>query len=199
MENELSTAITKRLINDDISALGELYDILGKKIYNRCSFILKNDAEAADAMQDIFLKAFARIQSISDPGKIEPWLNTICYNHCMDILRKRSKERTEEFTEDHSQKTENIIEELDRISESEEAKAQLNEIIEELNEMERLILVMHYWEGYTVQEIAENLDLGLSAVKMKLVRSRDKMKQSLLDKGYSHGIELTIFLILFLI
>ena len=65
--------------------------------------------------------------------------------------------------------------------------------------MERLILVMHYWEGYTVQEIAENLDLGLSAVKMKLVRSRDKMKQSLLDKGYSHGIELTIFLILFLI
>ena len=199
MEIEIPENLVVRLKNEDISALGELYDILGKKIYNRCSFILKDDALAADALQDIFMKAFSRIQSIKENSKVEPWLNTICYNHCMDILRARNKHRKQEFEEHHSTDTDSLLESIDLLNESEALKGQLQEVIDDLSEVERMILVMHYWEGLSVQEISEQLDLGLSAVKMKLVRTRDKMKESLNNKGYDHYIELSVFLILFLI
>jgi RNA polymerase sigma-70 factor (ECF subfamily) len=199
MEKEISADLVARIKNDDLKALGELYDLMSKKIYNRSYFILKDEGLAKDALHDIFLKVLKQIKTISDDGKIEQWTNTICYNHCIDILRKLNKIQTNSLDDNNINYVSSLIDDVDNTTASTDIQAELQLALDQLKEEERLIIVLHYWEGFTVKEIAEQMGIGQSAIKMKLVRTRDKLKTTLDSKGITNTIELFMFFILFLI
>lgn len=186
-----------RLKNQDVKALGELFDLLGTSIFNRCMFILKDRMLADDATQDIFLKAFMRIKTLKDQTKLESWVNTICYNHCMDLLRQKKYYSDNEPSEIHDFEENSILEDIDRLQKEEKIQESLQELLSELKEIDRLVIVMHYWEGKTLAEISEELNIGLSAVKMKLVRLRDRLKSGLHQHGIDGIIELAVLFILF--
>jgi RNA polymerase sigma-70 factor (ECF subfamily) len=196
MEFEL---IVERLKNDDIHALGELYDLLSKKVYNRCLFILKDQMAAEDATHDIFLKGFQRVKTLTDASKIEGWLNTMAYNHCMDILRKKQKLKVSVINEESTEIDSELLFDLEKYSEDEAIQLKLKELISELKEVDRLVLLLFYWEGKTVREISDDLGLSQSAVKMKLVRVRDSLKVNLNNSSVKHMLEILIFAMLSLI
>ncbi len=196
MDTEINTDLVVRLKKDDISALGELYELLSKKIYNRCLFILKDQGLAEDATQEIFLKAFARVKTLKEDSKIEPWLNRMAYNHCIDKIRKIKKEKTVENQIETETELVDFLSELDEVNESEYYRKQLKAQIDLLSESERLILILYYWEGLQVSAIAEQLNLGESSVKMKLSRSRSKLKDQLAKKGVNHALEIGLLIIL---
>lgn len=198
-DHEELKSVVARLKNEDVHALGEVYDLLSKKIYNRCFFILKDEALAEDATHDIFLKGFKRIQTLSDPMKIEGWLNTMAYNHCMDILRKKQKIKTTDITEIVAITESALLDDIQTYSENEEVQNKLKQLIDELKEIDRLVLLLFYWEGKSVKEIAEDLDLGQSAVKMKLSRVRDSLKGELENSSVRNLLEIFIFAMLTLI
>lgn len=199
MEKDISAALVTRLQNEDTNALGELYELIGKKIYNRCLFILKDSDLANDALHDVFLKVFGRIKSIKDNTKLEAWTNTICYNHCMDFFRDKLKEKESNLSSEIHEYSENLILTIEAYKHSEDLNANLKSALNDLKEIDRLILVMHYWEGQSISEIADALDLGESAVKMKLSRSREKLKTNLKNNGHTQLLELLIFAILNLV
>jgi RNA polymerase sigma-70 factor (ECF subfamily) len=196
---EIDDKLIVRLKQDDLSALGELYELLSKKIYNRCFFILKDQGLAEDATQEIFLKAFNQVKSLKENSKIEGWLNRMAYNYCIDQIRKNKKEKTENAQVESNQELVDFVEELDQITESEEYQAELKKELDKLSESERLIIMLYYWEGLQVSEISEQLNLGESAVKMKLSRTRTKLKDRLTEKGVTHSLEVSILIILNLI
>ena len=196
MQTPIDPELVQRLKCDDLSALGELYELLSKKIYNRCFFILKDQDLAEDATQDVFLKAFSRVKTLKDDAKIEPWLNRMAYNYCIDKIREIKREREEVNQVESREQLTDFIDELEEISESQRFVAELKAEIELLSESERLIIMLYYWEGLQVSEIAAQLELGESAVKMKLSRTRTKLKDRLSKKGVNHTIEVGIFLML---
>lgn len=186
-----------RLKNQDVKALGELFDLLGTSIFNRCMFILKDRMLADDATQDIFLKAFTRIKTLKDQTKLESWVNTICYNHCMDLLRQKKYYSDNEPSEIHDFEENSILEDIDLLQKEAKIQESLQELLSELKEIDRLVIVMHYWEGRTLSEISEELNIGLSAVKMKLVRLRDRLKSGLQQHGIEGIVELAVLFLLF--
>lgn len=199
MLEEPTEELILRLKNQDIKALGDLFDILGSSIFNRCMFILKDKVLADDATQDIFLKAFNRIKSLKDQSRLESWLNTICYNHCMDLLRQKKYYTENEVIEDYNFEENTILEDIDRLQSEKEIQESLHELLSELKEIDRLVIVMHYWEGKTLAEIAKELNMGLSAVKMKLVRLRDRLKSGLQQYEINGVIELVVLFLVFFI
>lgn len=197
MDSIISEDIVNRLVNNDIGALGELYEILNKKVYNRCYFMLKNKGLAEDATQEIFLKVFKQIASLKESDLLEAWINRMTYNYCIDHFRKTNKLKESQLLDSHDPvSATNFLEEIERISKSDSLKSAVKKEIENLKEVDRLVILLHYWEGKSVNEIAEELDLGASSVKMKLSRSRSKIKESLEKQGFDHTLEIAVFILL---
>lgn len=178
MQNVDYTDIINRVKKNEVQALGQLYDGLNKLVYNKCLFILKDSELAKDATHDVFLKAFQKIDQITDPKKIEGWISRIVYNHCIDYFRSQKKlnDETEEFG--YSLEKQDILT-WDKDDDLHTNTKILKQEIEKLNDTERLILVLYYWEEMSVNEIAESLNIGLSSTKMKLLRTRTKLRDNI--------------------
>ena len=109
-------------------------------------------------------KAFAKISTLRQKKYAKTWFIRILLNECYAILRKRNRE-----TIYHEE-----------ISKEEMAQHEYSDLYQKLMELEieyRLPLVLYYLNQYTVKEISQMLNLGESAVKMRLSRGRKKMRQ----------------------
>lgn len=191
--------LVERLKQENVAALGELYELYAKKIYNRCYFILKNKALAEDATQEVFLKAFQNIKSLKDPNSLGGWINRMAYNFCIDFIRKEKKNKQAESNIENFEQLTDFLTEMDTINQEKEIQKAVLAEIQLLTETERLVILLHYWEGTSVAEIAQQLNMGDSAVKMKLVRTRTKLKDRLKEKGINHSLEVSILMMLQLI
>jgi RNA polymerase sigma-70 factor (ECF subfamily) len=183
-----------KLINDcllgDESAFSEVMKRYANKIYSFVVRMIGYSAEADDAVQDVFMKAFSNLNQYDNTrAKFSTWLFTIARNHCVDILRKRKRvysldtiyEDTEGYFEPVDNKR-NVEELLDKKMQVEFIEKE----IEEMREDYREILLLRYIEGFSYQEISEILDIPLGTVKTNLYRAREHLKDRLIDKevGY---------------
>ena len=137
-----------------------------------CLRYFRNSEIAEEITQESFLKAYNYLKKLEDPAQFKSWVLRIASNLCTDRYRKikRRKEIQEQ-----------VEKELDIETGQEAAvpeKAELlMEALEQLNEKDREIILMHYFSDLSIREIAVELSLGESAVKMRLSRVRDKLSQ----------------------
>ena len=144
--------------------LGEMIINGTDEFYRTAKSILKEDADCQDAVQEAVSKAFAKINTLRQEKYAKTWFIRILLNECYAILRKRNRE-----TIYH-----------EKISKEEMAQHEYSDLYQKLMELEieyRLPLVLYYLNQYTVKEISQMLNLGESAVKMRLSRGRKKMRQ----------------------
>ena len=156
---------------------GELYRRYSPKVFGKCLTMLGNDAEAHDAVQDVFERVLTRIGGFRQDAQFGTWLFSITNNHCIDRLRRRKRRRvvTTEISDEHlpdeggDDADDNWLEE-----QSPEA---IRYILERLSELDRAALVLMYMDDMSVREIAAHLDLQESATKMRLKRARDRARK----------------------
>ena len=144
--------------------LGEMIIEGTDEFYRMAKSILKEDADCQDAVQEAVSKAFAKINTLRQEKYAKTWFIRILLNECYAILRKRNRE-----TIYHEE-----------ISKEEMAQHEYSDLYQKLMKLEieyRLPLVLYYLNQYTVKEISQILNLGESAVKMRLSRGRKKMRQ----------------------
>ncbi|NJO88909.1 MAG: RNA polymerase sigma factor [Chloroflexia bacterium] len=160
----------------DRKAQFELYKQYSKAMYNTSFRILKDSAEAEDAMQDGFLKAFQNIDTYSGTVSFGAWLKRIIVNTSLDALRKRKVE-----FEDISELNLKIPEE-----ETSEDEEELNLKIEKVKEAMlllpdgyRVVLSLYLLEGYDHDEIAEIMNVSSSTSRSQLARARKKLLELL--------------------
>jgi RNA polymerase sigma factor (sigma-70 family) len=158
-----------------------LFDILYRryagKVYSKCISILKDDALAQDAMQDIFTKIFLNLSKFGEKSQFSTWVYSIAYNYCIDFLRRKKKERDLFTDESHIQNAGEPVEEDNNESILEIEATKLERILEELPKDDRIILLMKYQDDFSIKEIAESLDKTESAVKMKIKRAKEKVQR----------------------
>ncbi len=150
----------------------ELYDRYVDKVFRKCLSFVKNEAQAEDFTHDIFLRLVLKIGSFKEHAKFSTWLYSITYNYCMDQIKniKKQAETTLDENFDLEQEYDN--------SELVEIQAQdLKKALQEIDPNERAILLMKYQDDFSIKEIADTFNISESAVKMRLMRTKEKLRK----------------------
>lgn len=145
---------------DDITRTVHEY---GDMLYRICILSLKNFADAEDVVQDTFITYMMKSPDFSSEAHKKNWLITVSVNKCKDMLRRRCRQ---------ADQSEQIIE---SIAVEEDCSGVLDALLE-LPEKFRLVMSLHYVEGYKVEEISRIIGRSTSAVKMRLQKGRKLLK-----------------------
>lgn len=155
-----------------------LYERYEKKVYFKCISMLKNQSDARDLTHDIFIKVFTKIDQFKGKSKLSFWIHSIAVHACLSFLKNKNKVRQIIVSEEQAELG-NLADDGDEALYSKmliEIKLQdLERLMGKLKEEHRLVLIMKYLDGMSINEIAEILNIGISAVKMKLKRTREKL------------------------
>lgn len=139
-------------------------------LYRLCYSILLVREDAEDAVQDVFLKYYRKQPTFADEDHEKAWLIRVAVNHCKDILRRRKLREFIPFSE---------VEELLAEKEAEADDSGVLQALFELTDRYRIVMILHYLEGYPVKEVARLCGISQSAVKMRLSRGREQLKERL--------------------
>ena len=153
----------------------EIYERYVNKVYRKCYSFVYNQEKAEDFTHDIFLKLILKIGTFKETSKFSTWLYSITYNYCMDQIRAGRKRNETGMQENIDLMDEEEGSELDFQA------VEINRSMEQMAADERAILQMKYQEDFSIKEIAETLKISESAVKMRLMRSKEKLRKIYLE------------------
>ena len=137
--------------------------------YHVAKSILPNDADCSDAISEMILKGYSKLDKLKDESSAKAWLVRILINECYNIMRAP---RIDEIPENYEAESGYYI--PDR-----EEYGDLYAALYELPDKLRTAMVLYYMEGYQISEIANMLSCTQSAVKNRLLRARKQMKEML--------------------
>ncbi len=155
-----------------------IYERYAAKVYSKCIALLKDEAMAKDATQEIFMKVFLNLAKFGEKAKFSTWLYSITYNYCIDYLRK--KKRKGDLFSDEMEKAPDL--EDDEVSDKVLLELKVDQLRKVLNLIpadDKYVLLMKYQEDLSIKEIAEVLNKSESAVKMKIKRAKSKAQLAL--------------------
>lgn len=135
----------------------------GSSLFRLCLFMLKNEADAEDVIQETLLKYLQKAPAFASADHEKAWLFRVASNVCLDLLRYQKKHPTEELD----------------VAQYLPSKTETPEILESLlalPEKYRLVLILYYVEGYRINEISKIIGKSPSAVKMRLQKGRKLLK-----------------------
>ena len=148
-----------------------LYNRYVNKIYHRCLSLTKDTAQAEDFTHDIFLRVFGNLGRFQEKSAFSTWLYSISYNYCMDQLRLANRTTTITLDQEHDHLAE---------TETDPVHGQLQQlafVMKGISAEETQLLRLRYEEELDIKLIAQRLNLSESAVKMRLKRTRDKLRR----------------------
>ena len=158
------------------SVFGILYDRYAQKVFSKCIGFAESRDIAEDLTQDIFVKLYLNLKKFRGESKFSTWLYSFTYNHCVNysklVLKKKRNVQSldEEFFDGGDIEDEVSDEEIFAMN-VEKLRISLTKIDPE----DKIILLMKYQDDKSIKEIATMLDLGESAVKMRLHRAKKKI------------------------
>lgn len=170
---------------------GELYGRYSDKVYSKCLSLLKNEAAAQDAAQDVFLKIFLNLSKFNKKSRFSTWVYSITYNYCIDYLRRKKKEKTI-LTDDENEK-DPVEEEVDDKEILEMEIERLAYILDKIPEDDKMVLLMKYREDLSIKDISKAFNKSESAIKMKLKRAKNKVRK-LYNESFDEMVASLIFL-----
>ncbi|MBQ3545814.1 MAG: sigma-70 family RNA polymerase sigma factor [Lachnospiraceae bacterium] len=169
----------------DSKAYEDLYNMTKDSAYFVALSITKNEQDAMDILQDSYIKAFNNLSTLRQPEVFDSWLNRIVANNSKKYISKNKpllfgdiSNDIPNLYEDESKKSDNTPHE---IIDNKETSRMVMDIIENLSEDKRLIVIMYYYQEMLVKEISETLDLPVTTVKYKLLAARQDMKKDILN------------------
>ena len=176
--NKLSDEeLVKTIVSSNDTLLFEiLYDRYAKMVYNKCRGFSKRDDEAEDLAQDIFLKLFVKLKTFKGNSKFSTWLYAFTYNHCVNYINRNTAKKIEKQSVDatHIEDSGYSIEDNDNdINQLKVEK--LKEALELITPEEKMILLLKYQDYLSIKELTDILDIGESAVKMRIKRAKEKL------------------------
>lgn len=154
----------ERMTESDFLALFESHHNM---VYRLAYASVRSAVDAEDITQTVFLKLLKNKNPIA-PGKEKAWLAQVTVNACRDLQRSFWKRHTEPLDES--------------IPCSDPEESALLEAVGRLPDKSRVVIHLHYYEGYNYEEIAEILHIRPSAVSMRLHRARNQLRSCLKEE-----------------
>ncbi|WP_298904719.1 RNA polymerase sigma factor [uncultured Psychroserpens sp.] len=173
------TILINRCKKGDEKAMMQIYDLYCDAMYQiACRYLNKEDAK--DAMQDSFLKAFAKLESFKEDYTFGAWLKRIVIHQCIDELKKKRLAFTDSDIANLTIEDESNGWDFD----TEISKEQIKAAIEKLSNKHQVVVKLYLIEGYDHDEISKILDIPVKTSRTHLRRGRLKL-QELLKTHYN--------------
>ena len=179
-------------MDEDLDVIGQVragkiqaYALLVRKYQGRvrgyCLGTLGNAAEADDAAQEVFIKAYRGLGGFRGGSSFSTWLYRITVNHCRDLLRSAGRGKTESLDALREEEGEPFEARLATAppAGTGEREQQVREALARLPEVSREALVLREVQGLSYSEIMETLGCSLDAVKGRLRRAREELETKL--------------------
>ena len=162
--------------NGDRLAFNHIVEEYQQPIYNLCYRMLENGDEAEDAAQEVFTRAYFKLDSYVETHKFSTWLFSIASHYCIDRLRKRRFQLVswDDLAPWHLFAGQDASQPERALLEA-EAVREVRVLLDALPPDYRAVIILKYWRSMSYQEIAETLETTVSAVKSKLFRARKMM------------------------
>ena len=157
------------MIPDD-TRIENIINLYGDLLYRTGIMILGNPQDVQDVLQEVMLKVLQKMPEFHDSEHEKAWLLRVTINLCKDMLRFR-------FRHQYIQIDELEIEAVDT-----DDRQLLQEIIQ-LPPRWRIVLILHYVEGYSLKEIADILSVSENAVKKRMQRAKNALRAKLEEGG----------------
>lgn len=167
--------LVRKARRGDKEAFISLIEMQKHSMYKVAVGILKNDADAADAIQDTILSCYENLRNLREPKYFQTWITRILINHCNRILAERKKVVPVEGFLESEQNMYGAGAEKNA-TENEE----FLEMLGQLEERYRVVLLLYYVEEFSIKEISEILKTNENTVKTRLARGRGVFKKAYL-------------------
>jgi RNA polymerase sigma-70 factor (ECF subfamily) len=182
-----------RLKNGDMLAFDQVYELYSHKLFSFVFKILKNEAEADDIVQEVFVKIWESRWSLVDFKLLNSYIFTIAYNHSIDHIRKRiSNNKYLEHLKNSAvvNFTPTIISQI----EFNELHNQVEKLIANLPERQKQVYLLHREEGLTYPEIAEKMGISKNTVENHMVKALKYLRQNIDNSLLINTLFVSLFL-----
>ena len=180
-------ALSRRVTGGDVAAFELLMRRYNQRLYRLARSMLRDDAEAEDALQDAYLSAYESMASFRGEASLATWLSRVVSNQCLQRMRRSARRNTivpmvslggPDEEEHHAMPTpEN--EAPDRLLARAELRAVLERKLDELPESYRTVFVLRSVEELSVEETAQCLNLPEATVRTRHFRARSLLREAL--------------------
>lgn len=183
--------LVEKIKKGDNKSFEKLYKLTEREVWFTCISFLKNETTAQDIMQETYITAFLKIQSLEKSSQIRSWLNRIAVNKCKNYLKGKGEiQLDDEIFENQAIVDERISIPEEYISDKAKREIILSIMQEVLSDVQYQTVIMHYFNEMTVDEIAEVFECSRGTVLSRLNYSRAKMKTAIEDYEKKSGDKL---------
>ncbi len=169
--------VSKIVNTKDSTLFAQLYDRYAPLVYNKCLGFAKNKVEAEDLTHDIFIKLYVKLNSFKGNSKFSTWLYSFTYNFCVNYVQRDAYKNKEQVNEVEVEKRSAVA---DEVSDNDILKLKaekLQKVLAIVDPNYKMILLMKYQDDLSIKEISEALNIGESAVKMRVKRAKEKVME----------------------
>lgn len=169
---DLEGKLIKKIKKGNQQAFRTLYDSYVDYALRTAYAITRNNSDAADIVQETFIKVYRNIDSFDLKRPFKPWFYRILINESRRFLKKRSRAGV----------TTSSDELLDYLHQSQFEVKNYDDLgiaLENLPESTRTLLILKYLNAFTEKEIAEMLEMNVSTVKSRLYKARNDLRACL--------------------
>ncbi len=190
MADENLVARCQEELPDCLDAYQELVRRYEGLVFSTCMKMLGNTQDAEEVSQDAFLRVFHKIHQFQGRSAFKTWLFRIVYNLCLGRRKTLAtrRERMESVSEE-------ITAEVEAIGANASAAHGPNEMVREaladMRPEEQQIIVLRFISDLSLDQMAEVLDIGLSATKMRLYRAMEHFKELYSELAETKGVKPT--------
>ncbi len=172
--------IIEKVLSGNREAFADLIRAHHPKVMGLCLSLLSNPAESEDAAQEVFIKAYKALGRFRQEAEFSTWIYRIAYRHCVDLLRKRSRHKTESLEDLIENKGAAFQDLLSAPSPNKllENRELITQVLDTLSLENKNILISREVYGFTYEEIAAALDATVDSVKGRLKRARKKLEET---------------------
>lgn len=165
--------VIARIKEGDKRAFEQLYNEYAEYAIRTAYAITKNNADASDAVQEAFIRVYRNIIFYDEDRPFKPWFYKILVNECNRIMKRKSKViPIDQYLDDHYMGTQEDDYKFEKYEE-------LYAAVQELNEINRIPIILKYLNNLSEKEIAEILDINVNTVKSRLFKGRERIKRAL--------------------
>ena len=138
-------------------------------VYRVAFTMLKNQSDAEDIFQDVFMKLCTENVSFISEEHQKAWIIRVTKNKCLDFLKRSCNKTSTELDENIEYKT------------KEDKTGIIDEVLK-LPDKYRIVIYLFYFEGYKISEMSSILEINESTLKSQLVKAREMLKESLKEE-----------------
>ena len=171
-EQDADQQLVARYLNGDMIAFDQLMTKHERQIYRLCYRFVRNQEDAMDLTQDVFVKAFEKLPSFRGDARFKTWLYRVAVNHCLNHVKKHSQDFVE--VTDAIGRVKASAD--DRLLEGERRRI-VRGLMQQLPPKQRAIIEMRMNDNLSYEEIAGILDRSVSTIKSSVFFALAKLKK----------------------